>query len=575
MNKIFKKILIIFLSVSIPLTVITLLLIFNIFQDNYYKILQDDLTRVTNLVIDRTKIKIINNEIDELRTEVKKLATLSQTRITIILKDGKVIADSEENPDKMENHAARLEIAKALNNRIGSSLRYSNTIKKKMLYLAQPVKFNNKIIAVVRASLFVEKINKVYSNLRNKIILSTIILDTLGLILLYYFSRRLTKPMEEIVEATNKFSDGNFNAKVIIDTNNEFKLLADTFNNMTDKIKELFESQSTQQEELKRILRSLQEGLIVINSDDTIVLHNKSFRLTINDNNPEGKKYWEILRDINLQKLINKVRKKQKHHTSEILINGIYYLASANYIHSIDQVVIVLFDISERKMLEDMKRDFIVNASHELKTPLTAIKGFIETLEDEANETQKKYLQVINRHTERLIAIVQDLITISKLEDQSLNTQKTKIDFHDLLMSIITIFDNKAREKGISFKINIDEDINNFKADSFKLEQLFINLIDNAVKYSNKGEISIKITDLEDAIEIIIADQGIGIPEEDLPRIFERFYTVDKSRAKKNVGTGLGLSIVKHIVNQHEGNIKVKSQIGKGTTFIITLPKET
>ncbi|MFH1052642.1 MAG: ATP-binding protein [bacterium] len=575
MNKIFNKIFGIYLAVIIPLTGIILLLIFNIVHEHYLITITRDLKRLNYSIQDQVRPYVLEANSQELQQKIININKKIKARITIIDLKGVVLADSDENPKKMENHAGRIEIAKAMSGKMGSSLRHSVTVKKDMLYVALPLKHADNIIAVVRVSLYVDRIDTLYSELRNKILLITIIVIFISIVVLFFFSKNITDPIKELAAASSRFAMGDFNAKVFINNNDELKELADSFNLMTDKIKELFGNQSMYQEELQRILGSMQEGLVLLDKDNKIVMHNKSFRKTVNSDDINYRFYWEVLRDSEVQKLVDRVRKKRSRKTTEIELNNISYMCSANYIQTKDEIVLVLFDISERKQLEDMKRDFIVNASHELRTPLTAIHGFVETLEEETKGSYSKYLDVIKRHTTRLIAIVEDMLTVSKLEDDRLKTQISDIDFKKLIEDILTIFYDRIKEKKLKISYNISKETKTFKGDFFKIEQLFINLIDNAIKYTQSGEIKIRIDDEEDKVLIQVSDTGIGIEAQDLERIFERFYTVDKSRSKKSSGTGLGLSIVKHIVNLHKGSIDVSSSDKKGTTFSIRLPRES
>ena len=573
MNKIFNKIFGIYIAVIIPLTVIILSLIFNIIHDHYISTITNDLIRLNYSVQDLIRPYLIDKNNEELQQKISEIEKKIKARITVMDLDGVVLADSDKNPQKMENHAARIEMAKALSGKIGISVRHSTTVNKQMLYVAIPIKQSNNIQAIVRISLYIDHVNELYFELRNKILFTTSIIILISIIVLFFFSRNITGPIKELVSASHKFASGDFNSKVFIKNNDELKELANSFNRMTEKIKELFDSQAMQQEELKRITGAMQESLIVLDKDNKIIIHNKSFRKIVNSDDINDKFYWEILRDADVRKLIEKVRKKKFRKTVEIKLDNIYYLCSANYIQTKDEIVLVLFDISERKQLEEMKRDFIVNASHELRTPLTAIQGYVETLEQESQKGEKKYIQIIKRHTSRLISIVEDMLTISKLEDENIQMQISEINFKDLLEDVLAIFHDKLKDRKIKLTVNISKESGSFKGDFFKMEQLFINLIDNAIKYTSSGEIKIDIEEEKENIIIRISDTGIGIPQYDIERIFERFYTVDKSHSRKNGGTGLGLSIVKHIVNLHKGSIEVKSVENKGTTFSVRLPK--
>jgi two-component system phosphate regulon sensor histidine kinase PhoR len=238
-----------------------------------------------------------------------------------------------------------------------------------------------------------------------------------------------------------------------------------------------------------------------------------------------------------------------------------------------EEVILIFFNITEAKKLEIVKKDFITNVSHELRTPLTSIKGFIETLMDEIDDEYKQYLNIINNNTRRLILIVEDLLTLSELENKDTQLIITEVNLPELIKNISVIFEQKLKEKQINLLHNFEDDIPLIQADAFRLEQLMINLIDNAIKYSHNGEIEVRLAKDSGKVLIEVKDTGVGIPKEHQSRIFERFYTVDRSHSRRTGGTGLGLSIVKHIVQAHNGEISIESEIGKGTSFIVKIPE--
>lgn len=258
--------------------------------------------------------------------------------------------------------------------------------------------------------------------------------------------------------------------------------------------------------------------------------------------------------------------------TEDINLEDKHYLCSTSYSALTEETVFILYDITEIRKLETIKKDFILNVSHELRTPLTSIKGYLETFEEELTDEQQNYVEVIKRNTDRLIRIVNDLLTLSNLEhDHSLEIENIAIE--DMLQNLNQIFKHRIENKKLKFKTVIQTGKNYFQADRFKIEQVLINLIDNALKYTEEGEIKVVIQEEKNEFLLKISDTGVGIEEEHLPRLFERFYVVDKSRSRKLGGTGLGLSIVKHIINLHNGEIEVVSVKGEGTTFIISIPK--
>jgi len=238
-----------------------------------------------------------------------------------------------------------------------------------------------------------------------------------------------------------------------------------------------------------------------------------------------------------------------------------------------NEVIILLHDISELNKLETIKKDFVINVSHELRTPLTAMKGFSETLLDELKDDEtKRYAEIINRHTNRLIRIVNDLLLLSELEQTNNNILFEKIKISEIINNVYNLFLQKSNDKNIEMDKSIENPERIIEIDTFRFEQLLVNLIDNAFKYTDSGKISIISKEFNNNQVFCIQDTGVGIPDGDKDRIFERFYTVDKSRSRRVGGTGLGLSIVKHIVLLHKGKIEIESELNKGTKFIITIP---
>ncbi|MCD6107845.1 MAG: HAMP domain-containing protein [Caldisericaceae bacterium] len=514
-------------------------------------------------------------EIDALAKEMgKKIGT----RITIIRKDGLILGDSEKDPTKMENHATRPEVIQALRNEIGSKIRYSTTVKKEMLYVAIPITENGEILGVVRTSSFVPEIQKSLGTINKKIIYIVIILMIIVLLFSILSSRLFTNPIKEIAFAAEKIKNGDFTTRIFIKRKDELGELSDAINEMARELQKLFTNLNLQREELQVILSSMVEGLVVINEEEKIVLSNKNFSTiadTSNETQIQNKRYWEVLQNNDINKLVKSVFRTGKTQTCETQFGEKIYLVNGALTSKTGgrKIIIVLHDITELKRVAKIKADFVTNITHELKTPLTSIKGFVETLKENNNTENQHFLEIIERNTNRLIDIVDDLLLLSNLEDKKQKLKIEKINLRKMADNILRIFEIKFKEKKISFKLDISDNISYINADPFWLEQLFINLIDNAIKYTDKGHVEIKILSQGKDIQIEIQDSGIGIPKKHLSRIFERFYVVDKSRSHKLGGTGLGLSIVKHIVQLHNGKISVESKVGKGSKFIITLPK--
>jgi two-component system phosphate regulon sensor histidine kinase PhoR len=444
-----------------------------------------------------------------------------------------------------------------------------------MLYFSRKFHQNDKDPDYfIRTSFYLKNVNKGFANLRNKILLSAFLMFLIFLIIIYFYSKRLYKPVSDLKIATTKIAHGDFEQKVILYENDEFKDLADNFNVMADEIKKLFTQLQEKQEQLKIIIKSIDEGILMIEVSGKIVFVNQKFNDIVSNECMESKFYWEFLLPYEFVKMIEKTKNEKTDMFESTVIKNRPFLCHTNYLKDYDKIMIVLYDISKIKELETLKKDLVANVSHEIKTPLTAIKGFAETaMEEIKDKNVLRYLEIINGNAGRLINIVEDLLVLSKLEQDSIKINVEEVDVRAVLKNVEKLFMKRIKEKNIKFNVVIDESVTKIKSDIFMMEQMLINLIDNAVKYTEKGEIKVEIYRRnKESIIIAVSDTGIGIPEEHIRRIFDRFYVVDKSRSKATGGTGLGLSIVKHIVTLLNGQITVQSKVNEGTKFVIVFP---
>lgn len=571
-KSIFVKVFCAYFLMVVTLSALILIFSFKTIRNHYLATLTHDLKNLgTTLLLKATPL-LAENHFEELDALVKRLGQDISTRITIIDPEGVVVADSEKNPKLMENHKTRPEILQVLEGKIGTSLRFSTTVKEEMLYVALPIELNGNIVGVLRVSLFLKDINRLLSTLKTHIIYSALIIALISLLGALIFSRSLSKPIRELSNASRKVASGDFNVRVFLKNKDELRELADSFNYMTDQIRTLFTQLSRQKEELDSIISSIQEGLLVFDKNGKILLTNESFKKIVQSSDIEGKFYWEVVREPHFGELIKRVRDEKRNYTEEVALHDKIFLCSTTFLGTREEIVVILYDITEMKNIEKIKKDFVVNISHELRTPLTAIKGFVETLEEEIDEKNRHYVDIIRKHTDRLINIVKDLLTLSELEEKGTTLELEEVHLENMMERVFKIFDPQMREKKLMRELKVEDALPFIKADSFKLEQAFVNLIDNAVKYTEQGKITLSLKQRDNQVMIEVEDTGIGIPDEHIPRIFERFYVVDKSRSKRLGGTGLGLSIVKHIVHLHNGTIDVKSTPNQGTTFSITLP---
>ena len=559
-----------FVIITITVTLI-LFVSFTEIRHHYIDTLTSTLTEKANILAPTVTSMLHEHDIDRIDSFVDSMGELANIRITVVDTAGVVLGDSKKDPHMMENHRNRPEIMAAYAGRIGTSIRYSTTLKQHMLYVAIPIVKDGHLLGVLRTSMSLHRIDYLLGRLRSKILRYSIIMLLIMVIITTYFTKRISAPIREMLNVVHEMSSGNLSVRIHSTSRDEIGRLANAFNHMATEMERMFHEITVEREKLHTIIANLHEGLLVMRQTGTIILVNNSLK-NIVGNTAVGKFYWQVLRYPDFMKLIEQLLQSRQPTHSEVVIDDKTYLCSATMTPTYD-IIVVFHDITEMKQLERMKRDFVVNVSHELRTPLTAIKGFVETIEEMTNDTQiQHYLQIIKRHTDRMINIVADLLTLAKLEDKTLQLDKQKIYLPDIASDVIKIFTPNAQRKGLTIEMKLHEPIPEIEADPSLLEQLIINLIDNAIKYTDEGKVVLEISHNDNFVKLTVKDTGIGIPAEHINRIFERFYVVDKSRSKRHGGTGLGLSIVKHIVLLHNGKIDVKSTPGKGSTFTVYLP---
>jgi two-component system phosphate regulon sensor histidine kinase PhoR len=579
-----------FLIIVLVIFIFTFLIIgeFNKYDKSLTK---KRLLTAANLTTEVLVPALENPQIDDVQSVVSRLGEKTGVRITVIDENGLVLGETDKNPREMENHSERPEIKQAFNNEIGESLRYSTTLQKEMFYVAVPYEAKNGTsLTVIRTSLPLSIIQQTLSPLKSKVIYTGIVLTILALILSLVVSKTTTKSLAGIINISEELAKGNLNVDIpISESKGEIPKITMALNHMAQKLNEVFKQLSHEKNQIEAVLSAMSEGVMVVSEKGKIILTNNIFKEMFNlTDDPFQKSYWEVLRNKEVIKLIDGVLQNWKPDNKEVFYlypEERYYLANVIPLTSPErEIIVVMFNITEFKKLENIKADFIANVSHELRTPLTAIKGYTETLEEGAFEDpqeQKHFIKIIKRHANRLINIVSDLLVLSEIEGRDVLSQQNEngdledVNVNEVIRSSLEALKSNALEKELKVSFNPSDKEHIITASRFLLEQMFINLIDNAVKYTpDHGEVGIEITDKNEYLAIEIYDNGIGIPKDSLPRIFERFYRVDKTRSRKMGGTGLGLSIVKHIVIIHGGKIDVKSEEGKGSRFCISLPKK-
>ena len=568
-GSIFRQILLGHLAIVLLLTVAVALTSWHLSEDFSFELLKRHLRDLAYGLRPKVKGLTQRGDLEALQTLVQRMKAETGARITVIDPKGVVLADSEEDPARMENHRERPEVKEAMEGKVGVSVRFSTTLREEMLYVAVPFQLPGGQ-GVLRTSLFLRNIRQFLGKLKGRLFLTALVFALFALLYSYFSSRRISRPIKEVVRATSRVAKGDFDVEVPSQSKGEVGELSEHFNEMAKRLKELFEENLRRREELEGIFSALQDGLLVMDREGKVLFSNKKAEEVLGEA-LQGVSLWEVDNPALRQALSR--AKREGGLREEVEIGGRVFFLSASFLPVTGQTLVLLHDITHLKRMEEMKRDLVSNVSHELRTPLTAIKGFLETLEEETDEKLRaQCLEVIKRHVKRLTNLVEDLLVLSELEGRELKLELQETDLREVFKEILPPFEQKAREKGLRISVEVPRDLGSFKANPFRLGQVLFNLLDNAVKYTERGEIRLAARREGGRMEIEVSDTGIGIPKEHLGRIFERFYVVDKSRSRRLGGTGLGLSIVKHIVLLHGGEIKVESTPGVGTRFKVRLP---
>ncbi len=549
-----------------------------------------DLQERARLIENQVVQGILSSDFASIDSTCKSPGKSSETRITVILSDGEVVWDTEHNVSKMDNYLKRPEITEALKGKVGVSIRFSNTAHKKMMYVALPEYDNNKLIGFLRISVPLTFIEDVINSIRLKIGLAGLLIALLAALISLLVSWRISRPLEEMKRGVEKFAAGDLSFRLSLPYTEEMSRLAEALNHMASQLDDKIRTIIQQRNEQQAVFESMSEGVIAVDKEERLISTNKAAAKLFNIETTQapGRTIQEVIRNTELQQLILTVLEGYESIKSEITLwsKGECFLQVNGTVLKDSQgetigVLVVINDITRLRQLENYRRDFVANVSHELRTPLTSIKGYIETLLDGAVDdkpTAMRFLAIIDRQAESLRAIVEDLLSLARLEQEE---DKSPVILEEgliknLLNSAIQVCLPKAAEKNIKISLNCQENIK-ARFNSQLLEEAVVNLIDNAIKYSDteKGiakEIHVIAGRTDSWITITVQDQGRGIKVEHLPRIFERFYRVDKARSRKQGGTGLGLSIVKHISRVHKGSVTVESEVGKGSRFSIHIP---
>ena len=535
-----------------------------------------------------TRARILAGEVStvpihELNDWAKKAEDRAQVRVTVIDPGGVVLADSEHDAETGENQSGRPEIVEAHRRSVGTSIRYSATVDRDLCYWARQIDYRNQPGYILRLAEPLGDLDAATAAVRWRILGASLVAGVLALIIAYFFAHSFTYRIAGLRTFAEGLIDARFSESPLPEAGDELGALAHSLNQTASKSRDLLARFSLESARLEAILASMMEGVLAVDQELRVTFCNHSFASLVGAAKPVPPRtpLVDLLREPELLQMLSEVlatgntlRRRQQLPAAE----GRWFevQAASLAMPTGRGAIAILHEVTDLERLERVRRDFVANVSHELRTPLTAIRGYAETLLDgalEDRENNRKFLQIIQAHAIRLNNIASDLLTLSELESGRSEVEPECVSVRSSVEAALRAVEPEARVRSVRLIAGPIEDaeVLGYKV---RLEQALVNLLDNAVKFNRSGgEVRVEAgLGPNQSAYIRIADTGIGIPSEDLSRIFERFYRVDRTRSREVGGTGLGLSIVKHVIERMRGTITVESLLGKGSTFTVTLP---
>ena len=517
-----------------------------------------------------------------LREWVTRMAA-SGVRVTVITSDGVVLADSQSDPQTMENHAGRPEIREALANGDGLSVRHSVTINRDLLYYAARFSMPSGPPVVLRFALPVRTVNDEVWAFRRRLWLWSLIVFLVAGMASLLISRTFSRRVERLQSFSRRVAEGDFRPIDADRSGDALEALAVSLNDSAARLDRAIRTLTEERNLSAAILGSMVEGVAVVNSAERLLFANEGFVGILElDSPPEsGSSLVEVVRQTELLEAVRNVLEGAPRVEAEIITGTLrqrFFAATVASVKATENsgAVVVLHDITDLRKLERVRRDFVANVSHEFKTPLTAIQGFAETLLSGAMDDPQnrvRFLEIILEHSRRLARLTDDLLELSKMDADRLDLEVGRLSVPQLVESCVETTQRLAREKHLRVSVNLPSSVPDIVADRRRLAEVLQNLLDNAIQYTpSGGEIVVSASSDQEEVTFTVSDTGIGIPQVDQPRIFERFYRVDVARSREVGGTGLGLSIAKHLVEAHGGRIWVESEVGQGSKFHFTIP---
>ena len=508
-----------------------------------------------------------------------------EVRVTILALDGRVLADSEvSGPDleRLENHAGRPEVKEALASGTGVSLRHSSTVGRDLLYAAVPVRHAGRTVGVARVALSLRAFEEQVAELRRATAFALLLAFGITALLSFGLTAPLARPLAEIMDVARQFAAGNLGARIRARRSDELGELVRILNYSADQLQGRLAEIARERARIEAILSAMEDGVLAVDHRGSVLLANQALLRGLDLGEPVGRHYVEVIRQREVGGLIEEVLRTGERRLAEVEIlhrKRVYAIAAVPFPGaegSPPGAVLTFHDATERRRLDRIRRDFVANASHELRTPLTSIRGFVEALEDGAvkePDNAERFLGKIRTHADRMAALVEDLLELSRLESGERPPRWEEVLPSEIVEDVVGSFSGLAGRKRVTLR-RVDDGAPSVVTDGDRLRRILENLVENAVKYTPEGgrvEVASRPGDAGGAV-VEVRDNGPGIASEHLPRIFERFYRVDKARSRELGGTGLGLAIVKHLAEGMGAQVRVESEVGCGSRFFVTVP---
>jgi two-component system phosphate regulon sensor histidine kinase PhoR len=569
-NRIFFKLVLVFTLVIAAATVALDIAITHAWQNSLRHQIEDNLRQKTAMFALRLSSAPLSTI--DLSKAAQGVAQASGTRVTVIDSQGRVLADSGAEPEQMENHARRPEFQAALAGQAGMDTRRSHTLGVDYLYVAQPVP-GGAVRLAVPLSAIAEANRKIWRSL----VSASALAGFIAVLLAAWATRSVSVRLERIREFAGKIAEGDFTARLLSQfPNDEIGRVATALDATARKLQTSFQQVESSRNALEAVLNSMQEPVIALSRDGRAQWANRRMEALTPTGVRLGQPVVQTVRDPNFLASIQEAAQYRKLVTARInnFVPGRVFVATVAPMPS-GGLVVVLHDRTDAESIETTRRDFIANVSHELRTPLTSIQGYAETLLDGVGgeETQRDFLEIIRKNASRMTRLTEDLLVLARVESGDKKLQLRPVSAAELLRDASEYFNDHGSDYGMKLDV-VNEALKMVSADRDVIFQVFSNLIDNACKYASQGgRILIGAHDVEGFVQFYVRDYGPGIASEHLPRLFERFYRVDKARSRDSGGTGLGLAIAKHIMLAHGGMITAESELNHGCTFVFSIPE--